>query len=378
VGAPTGYPQVGRPALAGDRGRGTVDPVQGDASIGRQQLLRLAGVQMGHVAAWQVRVLGFTDRWLEEQHDRHGWVHVHHGVARLPDVPTTDEGTVWAALLTVGTLGAPRRAASVVRSGMDLVAACVHAVSSVAAATGWTGARLLGSDGPWPVAPQLVAAHGTVSRVDDVRLIRTRVGAVDSRMVGGVPCAPPERVAWDCGWIARADDGVQGLLRPLLVLFDRTRVLAIDELLAVVDEPPAFELPNRVPGELRRVAEALRPGFSHSAAEAELRGIAEVVCSRRGFEVATRPLAVRHDGRIIAEADVAVPALRWDLECDGPHHRHPAVRRRDRRRDARLDVLVDWWVTRYDVDRLEDRAELRRAVGRDLDARLRQLERRAA
>jgi very-short-patch-repair endonuclease len=95
------------------------------------------------------------------------------------------------------------------------------------------------------------------------------------------------------------------------------------------------------------------------------------VAGARGLSVHPRPLAIRDGTHIVAEADIAVPELRHDIEIDGPHHRLLAQRARDRRRDATLAELTDsWTVSRYDVDLIDaDRAAFRRLVDDDLARR---------
>lgn len=67
-----------------------------------------------------------------------------------------------------------------------------------------------------------------------------------------------------------------------------------------------------------------------------------------------------------AEADIAIPLIRLDIEIDGPHHDEPAQRAADRYRDARMRRVV-WTVRRYPVAMLDDDdAPFRAAVTADI------------
>ena len=102
--------------------------------------------------------------------------------------------------------------------------------------------------------------------------------------------------------------------------------------------------------------ELLRPGFSHSKAEARARGTIAEVLAPLGLHPETRPLPIRAGGRIIAEADVAVTAVRLDYEIDGPHHQLLRQRRRDGHRDELLDG-IDWAVSRHPVAQVDEDLE---------------------
>jgi hypothetical protein len=159
---------------------------------------------------------------------------------------------------------------------------------------------------------------------------------------------------WDIAWTRRRRSGAVDLLVDVVTTADRRRVLAVDELLAVVEEPVLYGLPWRVPRLLRETAETLRPRFSHSRTEALAREIAACEAAALGLAVEPRPFPIRADGRIIAEADIAVRELRHDAEIDGPHHELRPQQARDRRRDGRLGNLVDWSVSRYPVVQVDD------------------------
>lgn len=78
-----------------------------------------------------------------------------------------------------------------------------------------------------------------------------------------------------------------------------------------------------------------------------------------------------HDGRFVAELDLAYPQWRIGIEADGDVHEHHDVRERDLPRQNDL-VLLGWTILRFSNDRIrtnpravlaEIRAALRAAVG---------------
>lgn len=174
------------------------------------------------------------------------------------------------------------------------------------------------------------------------------------RWINGLRVADGPRLAHDAAWLIRTSPGARDRLIDLLITADRRRILSIDELIPIVEEPVQFDLPLRVPAVLRQAVEELRPGFSHSRTEALARRIATEQAAALGLEVHPRPLAVRDpSGRIIAEADVAVPAIRHDLEVDGPHHDLRAQQARDAVRDTKVHG-IDWGVDRCGVAMIDE------------------------
>ena len=328
----------------------------------------LAASQGGHVATWQALALGVPERTFLDRAGREGWTPVHLGVRRLPGVPETEEGRLWAALLSVSPPTAKRRADVQV------------AVDPVGAVSGWSAARRYGFDRPEPAVPQVVGPATSISRRDLVRLIRSRRG-IDGMwsLRDGIPVATPERVLWDCGQLGRRMRGADRLIGDLGVYFDRTRTFAITDLCCLVLEPDTFGLPSRVPTALRQAAELVADGFSHSKKEARGRTIAQEVCRELGLVGSSRPFGVVDDrGVHVAEIDVAVTEVMVGLEIDGPHHDEPNQRRRDRRRDRRLAPL-GWLIIRIPTWLLDVSEDLFRArVRHDLGEALASRRRRAA
>ena len=113
--------------------------------------------------------------------------------------------------------------------------------------------------------------------------------------------------------------------------------------------------------------EALRRArgtMSHSRLEASGRDFVREAVEPLGLHVEDEPYAVCHEGRIIAEADIAVVQIRLDFEVDGPHHRFTDQRETDAERD-RLLRRVRWQVERLSEDLLRQRPAVARARIRD-------------
>ncbi|MEE8603252.1 hypothetical protein [Euzebya tangerina] len=330
-----------------------------------ERLAQLAASQGGHVAAWQCRVIGIPNQWVHEQRRRRGWSVVHEGVYRLPGVPSSWTGDLWAALLSTAAPRARKTVESAQVSG-QLNPPLGLTLSPHALVTAWSAAKLYGFERPPPARPQLLLPQDTRNARSGIHVTRTRLFP-DHVLRDGLPCAPPARVLWDAAWIGRKSGGVAKTLHDFAVFLDRTRVFAVAEFLATVDEPVLDGLPRRVPRALRRTAELLSPGFSHSRTEARARQVVQRVAAARGLVASSRPVPIRKDGRIVAEADIAIESLRWDIEIDGPHHSFLAVQRRDRRRDQGL-TGIDWITSRYPTELLDESlTDFEASVATDLD-----------
>jgi hypothetical protein len=111
--------------------------------------------------------------------------------------------------------------------------------------------------------------------------------------------------------------------------------------------------------------------FSHSRLEASGRDLVREVLEPLGLHVEDEPFEVRHEGRIIAEADIAVVEILLDFEVDGPVHRFTDQREADAQRD-RLMRRVRWEVERLPEELIRERPVVARA--RIRDAALRRME----
>lgn len=319
------------------------------------QLSEVGRQQGGVVAAWQARLLGVSQSWLDRQVDGRGWARVHTGVFRMAGVADSTRTVCWASLLVVAEKRAAGAAEALLAEGVDPVAAVTRAARSVGQFSGLTGAWLLGAVSRPPPRPQLVVPTD-VQVVPDrrVRLVRTLYDPGEGRVVGGLPVAPEPRLLWDIAWIMRRRSDVAQTVGDVAVHLDRTRRMAVEELVGLVEDPTAFDLPPRPPKALRRAARMLRPGFSHSRTEGIARAVVMRLGARHGVPVESKPYPITDEGLILAEADIAVVPLRWDIEVDGPHHDAPSMQRRDARRDARLRARVAWAVSRHRYTLIDD------------------------
>jgi hypothetical protein len=185
----------------------------------------------------------------------------------------------------------------------------------------------------------------------------------------GLPVTTPFRTMWDVGHLGRGLRGAVDHVEDLATFFDRTRQLPVEDLLRAVEEPVLHGYPRRPPPILQAAAARLSGGYSHSETEATARRIAGEVAAELGVTLHPSPYPIEDAaGVTLAEADIAAPALRFDAEIDGPHHRGPRAAASHARRKARTD-RVDWVVCRYPVDEETDTLDevmFRRRFGDDL------------
>ncbi len=335
------------------------------------QVLRLAQLQGGCVARWQLHPLGLSSATITRMLERERWTTVHTGVHRHPDAADNPLGQTWAAVLALRPTRAIDIVEDLVSSGLDPVSAAVRAATREAVVTGWSAAWLLGLIGWAPEVPHILIPSDRHVVRDRIRIIRGTIAPQASGPHDRLRVASGTRMLWDAAQVdRRVRAATVNRLTGLCTAADRRRVLSVDEALAVVDEPVRFGLPRRPPSVLRAAAEQIRPGFSHSHTEALARAVVIERAARLGLVAEPRPYAIRRGGRVIAEADIAVVEIRHDIEIDGPHHDLPAQRVRDAERTEDL-ASISWTCTRFPVA-LVDRSEreLGQAVDADLQARL--------
>ncbi|MEO2105548.1 MAG: DUF559 domain-containing protein [Actinomycetota bacterium] len=148
------------------------------------------------------------------------------------------------------------------------------------------------------------------------------------------------------------------------------RLTTLEEIAATVDDRGQFPGSARI----RRVLADFGDAESHSRRERSLR--------RELLRLGVPIVDGSHDilderGRTVAQADVAVPAVRLNAEVDGPHHFDPAQQASDRRRDRNLKA-IDWDVVRYlyyEID--EDVERVAREIADLYHRRLRALQQAA-
>lgn len=131
-------------------------------------------------------------------------------------------------------------------------------------------------------------------------------------------------------------------LTTLLCNADARRVLTLDALQQRIDTARRFVGVRA----LRHAIADLRGELSHSGTERRARKIVAAVLAKYGLTLHHQPYPVDLNGRRIGEADLAVTALRLDIEIDGPHHLFAAQREKDQLRD-RWMRRAGWEVERF-------------------------------
>lgn len=106
--------------------------------------------------------------------------------------------------------------------------------------------------------------------------------------------------------------------------------------------------------------------LTHSREESVARAHLEQV----GLRPWPRPYPIEAGGIVLAEADIAIVELRYDIEVDGPHHDLPEQVQADKARDRRLG-RHGWTVDRFPVEMVVRQPEV---FVREVLARVRQLQ----
>ncbi len=314
---------------------------------------RMLSAQKGAIARWQLRWAGLSNGTASRVITQMPWVTVHPGIFIQAGATDSLEARAWAAVLSMGRRDLERAVDLDPATAADVAVA--HA-GEEAVVTGWAAAALRGLTPVMPSVMSVLLDRPSHRSREGIQVIR---GAIDEdhwTREDGLLVASGPRLVWDLAWAERGDPRARHLLRHVAIAADANRLMAVEELCGLVEEPSAHDLPQRVPRLLREVAEDLRPGFSHSATEAAAREVVTSVARAHGLYVEPCPHAIWLDGRIVAEADIAVPEIRHDFEIDGPHHAHPAQRRRDERRDGRAG-RARWTVSRHVAQLVHHRLE---------------------
>lgn len=325
----------------------------------RQAIQWLLGQQAGAIGRWQLIWLGLSSAMVSHLLDQSPWRRVHAGVYVETGREQGHLTDCWAAAIAVCRRDLER---AIGLPPLDAALLAREEAGEAAVVTGLSAANLRGLTEVVPEAPELLVDSQTHRRRDGMTLVRGDIAPIHWQREGGLLIATGPRLVWDAAWTSRSSPTAGHVLRHVAIAADRLRVLAVEQLCGVVEEPSAHLLPSKVSRLLRGVAEELMPGFSHSATEAMAREIVTDVADDFGLRVEPRPHAVRDGERIIAEADIAIPEIRHDVEVDGPHHRHPDQRRTDAARDRRMN-RIDWTVDRHDAEWIHaERMAFRRAV----------------
>lgn len=218
------------------------------------------------------------------------------------------------------------------------VAAALHLLGSRAAASHGTAMWL---HGLWSGAPSTITVSVPVDRAPRARpglqVVRTRtLRQADVVDVDGVRCTSVARTLRDVAG-RLSDDG----LRAMLTTAEQRRLVDLPTLL----EQAALPGTARGAGRFRRMVELRRRDRWDSGLERD----GAALFRAHGFTPHHGPFPVRcPDGRVV-HVDVAFPAVRLAVECDGiGYHSDPASFETDRIRWQQL-AAAGWqviWLTR--------------------------------
>lgn len=268
-----------------------------------------------------------VSRWAQAM----DWGRPHRGVYTLP-----------------GTGGGLRRDA----------AAALLAVGSRALLTGDAALFLYGVLQHRPSTIDLVVpASARPAARARVRLIRTRAyDDIRWRLIDGLRVVHPTRALAD---VSPSRTGTQ-LARHI------ARAVALRRC-SLEHAARELEVRARFPGRgsYSRAIRMLRGELTHSADERRARTQLKAV----GLSPFPRPYPIVVDGAFVAEADIAILEVLYDVEVDGPHHDLPEQVQADKARDRRLG-RASWTVDRFPVEFVSANPN---AFAREVLARVRQL-----
>jgi very-short-patch-repair endonuclease len=276
--------------------------------------------QLGLVTSRQARSVGWTRQQLHRAQQSARLERVHHGVWRLPGVPTPWEHVVLAAVLAAGPdTGASHRSAL-----------AVH--------------RAPPADRTRPRRPHVSVPGDRHPRIDGVTVHRVRLPAGHLTIVDGIPVTTFERTLVDnaatlgFGPLARALD--HGLV---------AGSVSLASLRAVIDE--LLPAPGRRRGRLLALIDERSPASELTDSQAEIRVLTAI--RRAGLPDPIRRFQVTVDGENFF-LDAAYPESRLGIEYHGwDTHRTRSAFDSDFRRD-RLLTLAGWTIvsfTRTSTDR---------------------------
>lgn len=209
--------------------------------------------------------------------------------------------------------------------------------------TGASGLLLHGvlAEEPEDVELLLPAARRLCERLD-VCLHRTRMfDDVRFQTVGDAPVAAVPRLFADYAPHSNVNDLCRDLATALRLRKTTLQLVARE-----------LEQRKRFPGRTNlRLAHGYVSGeVNHSNSER----LGKRLLSADGLEFHRKPLAIEHQGRLVAELDIPFPELHYAVEIDGPHHLLPHVAAADRQRD-RLLGTVGWRIDRFFWFEIEER-----------------------
>lgn len=321
------------------------------------------------IATWQAEMVGVPRQALARRVRTQGWPRVFRGVTGLPSGPDPLRPLAAAVLAYARPTGGALRVAPT-DDDDALIKEVVHAALGAGqAVSGRSGAWLHGfATSPKMHELWLPQSSGRVTR-PDIRLRYGGQAAGAIQLVAGLPTLDPtgcviETARTPIGTMdQRVDEIVWQMSRA-----DSKRLLTIDRVEQQLDDLG----PCCGRDVLERAIAQARGKLSHSRPESRGRDLVAEALAPLGLAAEPRPHAVLHEGRLIAEADIAVLCIRLDIEVDGPHHRFIDQQLKDQQRD-RLMRRARWEVERFWTELVDHHpkvfiARVREAAQRRIDS----------
>lgn len=277
-----------------------------------KRLAQLASVQYHLVAVWQAEGLGISRQLMASYAEERGWRRVRLGVYLVANVGFPPLAQVKAAELALHREGlASHRAAGFVLGITE------HLWSPI----------------------EFLVGRDCSRRPEDTKIRSSvHVGRREVITRSSIRLTDPD---WTLCTLASVCS--LGHLVKALQVADRKRLATPTSVAACAGELGRFH--GR--GRLLRALEQLETGMTHSGLEA----LARRRLSEAGFHPHPHPFAVEHQGRLLAELDIAFVDEKVGIPVDGPHHFEPDQKRADDDIRHRLQLL-GWLIIPVDDERL--------------------------
>lgn len=300
-------------------------------------------LQHNLIATWQSEAAGVSRQSLARRVAMQGWPRYFRGVTGLPTGAHPRRLPAAAVLAYARPTGGALRIGTADDDDEFVDQVVQAALGAGQALSGRSGAWLHGfAQAPKTHELWLPWDSGRVSR-EGIRLRYGGAPAGAVQMINGLPALDPvgcviETARTPIGTLdQRVDEVIWQMARA-----DSRRLLTVDDVeqrLAQLGSCGGVEVLERA------IAEA-KGRLSHSRPEGRGRELVAEALAPLGLVPEPRPFLVTHQGRRIAEADIAVVCIRLDYEVDGPHHRFVDKQMEDQQRD-RLLRRASWEVERF-------------------------------
>ena len=304
------------------------------------------------LAPWQLTALGLSHEAIRKHAHRHGWHVDDLGAWWLPGKDTPLRRIAAAYLAFSKPAEAWTRVSVEDWNDEQAVAdALVRAArDSQVVVCGPTAAWLHGlRDTPPDHVWLLIGVHAGRRKRPGVRLRYGSVPVSGTTVAHDLPVLDVEHTIVDSARVPMASrTHLYYELVRLLRRAESQRTTTRDKVTKIADRPGKF----RGKPVLLQVLSDLAGEFTHSRAESDARRLAAQVLAEFGLTLHPEPYQIHHKGVRVAEADLAVLAIKYDLEVDGPHHQLPEQQEKDRNRD-RLVLEAQWFPERFPTALIE-------------------------